>query len=634
MCGINGHINFKGEAQSSLVERMNIQLEHRGPDAKGIWSNGIAALGHTRLSIIDLSVRGNQPLVKDNLVIIFNGEIYNFKELKHLYLNEINFETESDTEVVLELWKKFGLESLEMLRGMFVFAIHDCTSFETFLVRDHFGIKPLFYSLNEYECIFSSELKALETSNYDLKSINTEALAASMLYAWIPENFCINNNVKKLAPGEVMHIKPDGASKIIKYWKNIDLILEKPKFRDVTKAKDYLGTVLEDSVKKHLVSDVPVNAFLSGGLDSSLLVAMASKHVENLECFTIKFSEKDKNHEAMSDDSYYAKKVADELGVKLNTIEIKPDLASMLPKIVHHLDEPIGDSAAINTFLICDAARNAGVKVLLSGMGADEIFGGYRRHLANQYALYYKKSPKLIRNFAEFVFSKIPVSSGKSGYKLIRWAKRFLSFASLSEAEAYLRSYTYYDANELKYMFMEEFRPKVKEITNNYFLEFNEAFQKRGLIDGMCYTDLSNFMVSLNLTYSDRSSMAASTEVRVPFIDKEVIKAGFQIDQKLKIKGGMQKYLLKKLAEDWLSKDIIYRPKASFTMPLRSWIKNDLSVTVSEYLLSNDGLAGRNIFNPKFLKKIIDDEKNGREDNAQKIWHLLTVEQWLRNKKL
>lgn len=634
MCGINGHINFKGNAEPFLVKKMNSELHHRGPDASGLWHDQHVAFGHTRLSIIDLTEKSNQPFIKDNFVITFNGEIYNYKELKSSKLSEIEFITDSDTEVVLELWKKFGLSSLDMLRGMFAFAIYDRTSMETYIVRDHFGIKPLFYVLNDNQCIFSSELKAIEVFDNTIKSLNIESIAASMLYCWVPEKFTIYNSVKKLQPGEVLHLNSKGLVSISKYWTSSSLIKKSPALNKEKIAKKVLSNVLEDSVKKHLVSDVPVNAFLSGGLDSSLIVSMAKKHIKDIECYTIKFNEEDKNHEAMSDDSFYASRVARELGVKLNTIEVKPDLASLLPKIVYHLDEPIGDSAAINTFLICEAARKAGVKVLLSGMGADEIFAGYRRHIANQYSRYYKKAPKLIRRPLEEVFLNLPVRTNTSGNKIIRWAKRFFSFASLSEADAYLRSYTYYDLNKLKDAFEESNCPDVSTIYDEFNSDFENAFQKRGLVDGMCFTDLNNFMVSLNLTYSDRASMAASTEVRVPFIDKEVIKTAFEISHNLKLKRNTQKYILKRVAEEWLPHEIIYRPKASFTMPLRAWIKNDLNDLVSDYLLSSGGLAGRKIIKESFLKKIVADEISGNEDNAQKIWHLLTLEQWLKNKNI
>lgn len=633
MCGINGYIRRDGHDSSSVVQAMNDAIAHRGPDSSGVWSDEGCTLGHVRLSIIDLSERSSQPFVKHGLAIVFNGEIYNYRDLK-ASLSNVLFVTESDTEVVLELWRRYGVQSLNMLRGMFSFAIHDCISKNTFIARDHFGIKPLFYTERAEGLIFSSELKAIETTCPSNLKISTTALVSSMLYVWIPEENCIFDDVKKLTPGTYLHVSPTGETVKNTYWSTRSLLDNATHVKSESAAVEYLGKVLESSVKTHLVSDVPVNAFLSGGLDSSLLVSMARKHLDNLDCYTIKFSEQDQKHENMADDARYARKVAQYLGVKLHTIEVKPDLASLLPKIVHYLDEPIGDSAAINTFLICDAAHQAGAKVLLSGMGADEIFAGYRKHLANSLSAKYRIIPRPLRTLIERPIMAMPVVASDRGIKITRWAKRFFSFSGLPEADAFFRSYTYYDLKSLNEAFESDISSEFMSIKRNHHEPFKYARDKRDLIDAMCITDISKFMVSLNLTYSDRASMAASTEVRVPFIDIEVMKAAFSIDSSLKIKGLSQKYILKKVAERWLPREIIYRPKSSFTMPLRAWIKNDLKGLVSDYLLSEDGLSGRKIFKPKFIKQLIDDEMSGREDNSQKIWHLLTLEQWLKNHRL
>jgi len=380
------------------------------------------------------------------------------------------------------------------------------------------------------------------------------------------------------------------------------------------------------------VADVPINAFLSGGLDSSLLVAMARKQLDRLDCYTIKFRDKDKKQEAMSDDAFYAAKVARNLNVHLNTIEVAPDVSSLLARIVHTLDEPIGDSAAINTQLICEAARDNGVKVLLSGMGADEMFGGYRRHLANLIAAKYRLLPSPLRDgvIAPLVRS-LPVASNGGGFKLARWAKRFVEFASLAEHDAFVRSYTYYNPDELNALTGGLATQLMAPLMAAHKHTF-DGVQKRSLLDRMCFTDVQWFMTGLNLTYSDRASMAASTELRVPFIDKEVLSTAFRIDSKLKIKGRTQKYILKKVAERWLPHDIIYRPKSSFTMPLRAWIKTELREMVNDYVLSRNGLAGRENFDEKSLHDIVKRDRDGIEDNAQRIWQLLTLEQWFRNK--
>lgn len=627
MCGINGIVG--NLANTTDLQAANAVIAHRGPDAQGVWRGPNVVLGHVRLSIIDVTERSNQPFVKDGLAIVFNGEVYNFRELAR-ELPEVNFLTHSDTEVVLEAWRRWGVSCLQKLRGMFAFAIHDMRSHETYIVRDHFGIKPLFYSVSGASVFFSSELKSIEHLLKGQLRLNVDALVASMMYVWVPEELCIWHGVEKLAPGTYLKVGPDGRVAHEHYWKSESLLSAESLITDEADAVRHLGAVLERSVEAHLVSDVPVNAFLSGGLDSSLLVAMARKHLPAVDSFTIRFSEQDQQHEAMADDAFYAEKVARALNVKLHTIEVSPDLAQLLPKIVHHLDEPIGDSAAINTFLICDAARQAGVKVLLSGMGADEMFAGYRKHLANSFASRYRAVPTSLRHFLESGLGLMPVSFRGRGIKAVRWAKRFTSFAGLPEADAYLRSYTYYDARELSSAFSPDVTGAVSSLISQHHETFN-AGRPRGLIDAMCYTDVNRFMNSLNLTYSDRASMAASTEVRVPFIDIEVAKAAFSINGQLKLKGGVQKYILKKVAENWIPRDVIYRPKSSFTMPLRAWIKRDLGDMVNDYLLSPNGLGARGILNQQFIKTLVDDERAGREDNAQKIWHLLTVEQWMRN---
>lgn len=637
MCGINGIVSFgtSGENDAGLrdsVLLMNDAIDHRGPDASDVWVGEGIALGHVRLSIQDLSDRSNQPMQKGDHIIVFNGEVYNFNALKE-ELTDVQFHTTSDTEVVLEMWKKYGAECLNKLRGMFAFAVHDLSTEKTFVVRDHFGIKPLFYSKTDHGLVFSSELKAIESSAITPLTVNRDAVAASLAYVWIDDKNCIYDEVEKLKPGSFLECRPGKEIEVVEYWSTKKLISTKPKISDESIAIERLDAVLKESVEAHMVSDVPVNAFLSGGLDSSLLVSMAREHADSLDCYTIRFSDEAQKFEAMADDAFYADKVAKTLGVKLNTIEVQPNLVELLPKIVHHLDEPIGDSAAINTYIICEAARENGVKVLLSGMGADEMFAGYRKHYANELARRYRYIPGFMRGGIESALSQLNVASEAGGSKLVRWAKRFTSFAGLEDREAFLRSYSYYDLSEIERSFVDG-APDVENIRAHHHSFFDHGMNQRDLVDAMCFTDINHFMVGLNLTYSDRASMAASTEVRVPFIDKKVLETAFDISSSLKLKGRSQKYILKKVAEKWLPHDVIYRPKSSFSMPLRAWIKHDLRDLVDEYLVSSTGLASRGILKKSFVTSIVDDEFSGREDNAQKIWHLLTLEQWLRTKNI
>lgn len=632
MCGINGFVALDDTSDQVIEDSlnlMNLTIDHRGGDHRGTWVSGHVGLGHCRLSIQDVTAAGDQPFVKNGFSLVFNGEIYNFKQLRAL-LPKVTWQSGSDTEVLLELWASFGTECLPLLRGMFAFAIFDHETNELYLCRDPYGIKPLYFSQQSDSFIFSSELKAIRAVGVKTTP-NVGVLAESALLCWVRDSQCVVNEVQKLQPGHYARL----TNKVIEFtcYSNTKrlLSLKIDKSKSEQDYVDGLNDVLVNSVDAHLVSDVPVSAFLSGGLDSSLLVAMAAKKAADMSCYTIKFGEDDKKFERMADDAYYANQVANKFGVKLHTIEVKPDLANLLQKVVYHLDEPIGDSAAINTYLICEAAKLAGVKVILSGMGADEIFGGYRKHLANIYAGQFQKIPGVVRKGINTAVDMFPSANSTQGFKAIRWAKKFLSFANLKPEDAFLRSYSYYDLHELTEAFEFDVKTHLDSLVADHHHCFVAAFKARGLLDAMCYTDVTNFMVGLNLHYTDRASMACATEVRVPFVDKEVIEYGFSIPQELKIKGGQQKYILKKVAEQWLPHDVIYRPKSPFTLPLRSWIKNDLDNMVSEYLLAADGLAGRNILKRSFIEKLVADEKSGSQDNAQKIWHLLTLEQWLRN---
>ena len=337
---------------------------------------------------------------------------------------------------------------------------------------------------------------------------------------------------------------------------------------------------------------------------------------------------KDKKIEQMPDDEKYANIVAGIFNLDHNVIKISANILDELPSMVRALDEPIGDPAAINTYLICKAAREKGVKVLLSGMGADEIFFGYRRQKATLMAVRYNKLPNFVKKASALLVKNLPVKLFGKGFKLGRWAKRFISFATLPVDEAYMRSYSYYDTKELNELLKSDYLPAIEEIKQEHKMLFNSKY-KGDLINQICHIDTHMFMQGLNLTYSDRASMAASVEVRVPFIDKIVVTKAMQIPGSLKITKGISKYILKKAAEKFLPKEIIYRPKASFGAPLRSWISTDLRTMVDE-LLSEEVINKRGFLNYSFVKRLIDKDRKGEEDNAYQIYQLLTLELWCR----
>jgi asparagine synthase (glutamine-hydrolysing) len=628
MCGISGFINLPGK-EALKASFLRIQ-SHRGPDSAATWEEGNTVLIHHRLSIIDPDERSNQPFIKDGLVIVFNGEIYNYRELQQKILEAApgtEFRTTSDTEVLLELYRLEGGNCLESLIGMFAFAIYDQKTGQLFLARDHFGIKPLFYTARGNGFAFASELKTLvQIPGFD-KTINQTSLVAAMNYLWVPGNDTMFNGCHKLPPAHYMIVDTAAAPVnpvVARYWQ-LKVPVQK---EEEGEAISRIGKCLHDSIHRHMIADVPVSSFLSGGLDSSFISAIAREVNPGLSTYTIATGAGDKKVEQMPDDEKYARDLAARFGFDHHEIVVQPDILKDLPGMVYSLDEPIGDPAAINTWLICKAARERGVKVLLSGMGADEIFFGYRRQKATLIASRYKRIPGFFRSVIKAFAQALPVRVGGKGIRFTRWAKRFLSFAELPVEEAYMRSYSYYSGDELNELFRADISGDYARLRQQHAALFNAQYPDDPE-NQMCYTDIQMFMVGLNLTYTDRASMAASVEVRVPFIDRKVVEAAMSVDGHWKFRDGQSKYILKKVAESYLPKEIIYRPKASFGAPIRSWIGGPLRDLVDE-LLAENKVEKRGIFNYAYIKRLIDDDRKGIEDNAYRIYQLLTVELWFK----
>jgi asparagine synthase (glutamine-hydrolysing) len=628
MCGIAGC--YQQADGQKLVDIMTGRIAHRGPDSAGTRSleddRVTAHLGFRRLSIIDLSSAADQPLHKNGMTIVYNGELYNYKTLRaELVTRGVRFRTESDTEVVLEAWRYWGPEALGRLRGMFAFAVLDERTGELVLARDPFGIKPLYYLPRGEGVIFASELKALVSAVGSELRIEPGALVASMLYYWLPEQRCAIDGVRKLPGGSWAQWKPDGTVTVRHYWRAADMAAQA-----AAEPPADLRQVIEESVTAHLVADVPVSSFLSGGLDSSIVTVLAHRANAAIDAYTITFRAEDQRLEAMPDDAVYARKVAARYGIALHEIEISPDIVDLLPRIVDMLDEPIGDPAAINTLLMCEAARERGVKVVLSGMGADELFGGYRKHIACLLASRYGRLPaSLRRGVIRPVVDRLPVSAAGHGLRYARWAKRFLTFAELPEEPRFRRSYTLYDPAELAGLVS----PDLAGYASQIIEEHSEVYHDNSLTDEvnrMCLADTRMFLPGLNLAYTDRASMAASVEVRVPFVDPVVAQAAFSIDGSAKIRRGQGKVALKKAAENWLPREIVHRPKASFSAPLRAWVRDDLQEIIRDVVVGGR-LVESGMIRRDPLMRLIADEQAGRADHAKQIWQLLTLELWYRN---
>ncbi|MFF7277841.1 asparagine synthase (glutamine-hydrolyzing) [Streptomyces griseorubiginosus] len=631
MCGIAG--TYRWPDGKIVTDRLTDTLAHRGPDGSGRYGHpvgdGEVQLGHRRLSIIDLSETGAQPMVKDSLVLTYNGELYNAPELRaELEAAGVRFRGTSDTEVLLEAWRRWGTDCLPRLRGMFAFGVFDERTGELVLVRDQLGIKPLFLIRRDGGLAFASELKALAAATGGKLEVDHAALVASLLYYWVPDSRCAFREAEKLPPGSWLRIRPDGQVQRGRFWNLKDVAAEGQARARAGEQPD-LAAVVEESTRRHLLSDVPVATFLSGGLDSSWLTALAARHQPGISAYTIGFRAEDARFEAMPDDLRYARQVAQQFGVDLHEIEIAPNVLDLLPQMTYSLDEPIGDPAAINTFLICQAAREAGVKVMLSGMGADELFAGYRKHLANLLALRYQRVPRPLRRGASAVVDRLPVATSRRGLRSVRFAKRFLSFADLPEETAFRRSYTMYDQDELLALV----DPDLAGTVDDVLTEHADIYQDNELddfVNRMCLGDARMFLPGLNLTYTDRSSMAASTEVRVPYVDVEVVKAAFTVPGDRKIVGRQGKAVLKEAATSILPREIVYRPKGLFSAPLRAWMSRDLAPLVREVV--NDGELVRSGFLRRdALNRMVAEDAAGQQDFSKHLWHVLTLEYWYRD---
>ncbi len=625
MCGIAG--TYQQPDGEAMARAMSRRLAHRGPDEEGSYSyvtDSVSVhLAHRRLSIIDLA-HGQQPLVKDGLALVYNGELYNFRELREeLARSGASFATSSDTEVVLEAWRRFGPGCLPKLRGMFAFAVFDQSSGSLFLARDPLGVKPLLFARRKGGVVFASELKGLVSALGPELGMDHAALVASVLYYWVPDQRCSLSGAQKLQPGTWAEFRPDGTYRTKTYFDIAEVAAAAAAGPPVD-----LRQVIEGSVTAHLVADVPVSSFLSGGLDSGIITVLAKRANPSVDAYTITFRPEDQRLEAMPDDAVYARKIAQRYGVNLHEIQIAPDVVDLLPRLVDILDEPIGDAAAINTLLMCEAARDAGVKVVMSGMGADELFGGYRKHLACVVAGRYRGLPGPLRRAASSAVGALPVAAGGRGLRYARWAKRFITFAELDEEAAFRRSYSLYDPGELAGLLSPDLAPAVDDVLGEHLAVYSDN-QLGDHVNRMCLADSRLFMPGLNLTYTDRASMAASTEVRVPFVDPVVFRAAFSLAGGDKVAGRRGKVALKQAARAWLPDEIIDRPKASFSAPLRAWVSRDLRPLVDEVLLRGE-LVGTGFLRQGALQAMVDEDRAGREDRSKQIWQLLTLELWYR----
>lgn len=619
MCGICGMV---GLGSQDLLKKMCAIMSHRGPDDEGYFIDRDIGLGMRRLSIIDLET-GHQPIHNEDetIQVILNGEIYNYKELGFkLRAKGHRFYTNSDTEVLVHLYEDLGENCVHKLRGMFAFAIWDKKEKKLFLARDRLGIKPLYYTYQDNKFLFASEIKALLQDKSIPRRIDTLALDYYLTFLYIPAPLTIFKGINKLMPGHSLTLK-NSELNIRRYWR---LNFSQGEQRPIGFYKESILSDLKETVKSHLVSDVPLGVFLSGGIDSSVIVAlMRQLGVDCIRTFSIGYEGKYSSYNELE----HSRLVAKRFNTQHQEFIIKPDIINILPGVINYLDEPFADSSALLTYFISKEARQY-VKVALSGIGGDEVFGGYPRYIGAMLSSYYEKLPFSLRRFLRGSSTWLrPSSKGRDTPGRV---KRFLESGLLSPEEKYLAWISFFD-NQMKdeiysQGIKQEIEKKKGYIHQNYFKEINN----QDYLNRIVYVDINTYLPDDLLIMADRMSMANSLEVRVPFCDHKLMESCFAMSYQLKLKGLRLKSLFKDSLKSILPREILNKPKQGFMVPLADWLKGDLKGYVLE-MLSRENIKRRGYFNPDYVEGILNRHFSGQEVLTHQIWALLVLEIWLRN---
>lgn len=620
MCGIAGWLSLKSKIDQSILDDMIDELVHRGPDDRGTFVSGHVGIGMRRLSIIDVQ-SGHQPIHNEDqsLWIVYNGEIYNYLGLKaDLEAKGHRFYTKSDTETIIHLYEELGADSLDMLRGMFAFAIWDQQRETLFLARDSFGIKPLYYAWDGQNLLFSSEIKGILKHPNFSRRLNLQSINQFFTYGYIPGDLTMFEGIYKLLPGSYA-VLAKGELTLNPYWSLKEHTLPCQTDEDYL---DAFESVFRDSVKRHLVSDVPVGAFLSGGVDSSLVVAYMARLLEQpVNTFSIGYEESG----AVFDERPYARKVARHCNAKHQEFVLKPDIVECLPKIIAHYDEPVGDSSAIPNYYLSQQVSNH-VTVALSGLGGDELCAGYERYLGALVGERYTQIPSFFRRrVIQPIIESLPDSS--VGHPFPERLRRFIRSASLPLADRYYSIISKFNDQQRDQLFVPDFKAKVDVIeAHQVFMRFWNVGARDDLHQ-LLRIDVGTYLVDDLLTLTDRVSMAHSLEVRVPFIDREVVEFMWAVPARMKIRGFAKKYLLKLAAERLLPREVIYRKKKGFSVPLTVWFRGALKSYVEE-VLSEDEFQRLQIFDAQFVKKLIAEHCAGSANHDERLFSLISFMQW------
>lgn len=636
MCGIAGNINWNCD---ELLTRMIDVQAHRGPDDQGSWSgrakNGdYVGLASRRLAILDLSPAGKMPMHsgEGDLTIVYNGEIYNYRALRaRLEGLGYRFRSNSDTEVVLYMYQEFAEDSVRQLNGIFAFAIWDNRRQRLFVARDHYGTKPLYYLHGENNRFaFASELKSFTClPDYEF-DMNYQSLHQYMTFLWVPEPHTMVDGVHKLPAGHY-GIYENASFTVTKFWEPGYPVAGSIQRVDDSELAREIRERFSRVVQSQMQSDVPLGAFLSAGLDSSSIVACMAQHSSSaIHTYTITFPERYRKGEIAIDDPEVAARTAKHFGCNHTEIEVEPDVAELLPRCVWHMDDPTSDPALLLSYLLCEAASKD-VTVLLSGVGGDELFGGYRKYQAQNYARHYRKIPGAIRrNVVEPAIEALPSFRGTSLKGYVRLAKKLARSGSLPPEQQFVMDSVYLTDELRERLYSDDLRARVGDFDARIdHVRHFEAIGHADFLDQMLYLDCKTFMPSLNLNYTDKTSMASSVEVRVPFLDWEFADwVNHTLHPEQKINGSSTKHLLREAMRPWLPAEVLQQRKAGFSAPIDYWLKNDLKEMVGD-LLSTTVIKRRGLFNPTGVQRLVSEHMSARHDWSMQIWQLLTLELWM-----
>jgi asparagine synthase (glutamine-hydrolysing) len=628
MCGIAGFIDFKNSSTPEVLSKIALAMPHRGPDGQGTYFQQLQhaqlGLGHRRLSIIDLSHAADQPMHYDGLHIIFNGEIYNYNEIRDQLIQKGHqFQTHSDTEVILHAWREWGEQAIEQWHGMFAIALFDERSNELICIRDRAGVKPFYYYWKDDTFLFGSELKSLITHPAFVKQIDRDAVASYLQYGYIAHPNCIYSNTFKLIPGHLLRLELD--SKLVntvQYW-NVYDHYNKPKLQiDLPEAIKETEKILEKAFQYRMVADVPVGVFLSGGYDSTCVTALLQKNsAEKIKTFTIGTTDN------KLDEAPFARQIADQLGTDHTEYYCSPKEAlDIIPGLPYYYDEPFADSSAIPTMLVSRMARQ-NVTVALSADAGDEIFAGYNRYdYIYRYGRKINALPRQVRQLAVAAMSnisskQIPYLRNQPNFHS-RYDKLKNILADPSPSEL---------LKNLNQVFNDT---EIEELFANPVAELNTSHNSSELLnmdqDPLAYMmaiDYQTYLVDDILQKVDRATMSVSLEGREPFLDQDIIEWAAQLPSNYKYYNGQKKYILKQIVHRYIPKEMMERPKMGFGIPVDNWLSHELKDLVEEYL-SEASLKLHGLFNVQVVRNVVSDFLNGRKEKHLKVWYLLMFQMW------